>query len=105
VKAWHPSLAFGAQSGDDERPTIDIQLAESGDWRPRRRLLAKVSDDSTSRATASSPVCLGREAVKGASTSFRDAQPSISQEFAISVWVRRCSDIPRGVFFGLWWVY
>jgi hypothetical protein len=31
VKAWHPSLAFGAQSGDDERPTIDIQLAESGD--------------------------------------------------------------------------
>jgi hypothetical protein len=29
--AWRPSLAFGAQSGDDERPTIDIQLAESGD--------------------------------------------------------------------------
>ncbi len=56
---------------------MDIESVESGDGRPRRRLLAEVSDDPRSWATASSLVCLGREAANGAGTSSRDAQGSV----------------------------
>jgi hypothetical protein len=42
--------------------TTNIELAESGDERPRRRFLAELNDDPRSRAISCSLVCLGPEA-------------------------------------------
>ena len=53
---------------------MDIQLAKSGDRRPHRRLLARVSDAPRSWPTASSRVPLGRQTPSGACRGSRDAQ-------------------------------
>ncbi len=79
---------------------MDIESVESGDGRPRRRLLAEVSDDPRSWATASSLVCLGRAAANGAGTSSRDGQlyeePILRRRFGES-YEEFCKRVPRWV--------
>ena len=51
---------------------MDTESAESGDERPRRRLLAEMSDGPRSWAPSRSLVCESREVASGAGTDSRD---------------------------------